>query len=400
MGAAWHVSPELIPPWPEPNTPMPIVSVCPYCRSGCTVAADRDLGTDASCPRCRRDFVVIPTVDPPAWALAGNTVDPNAAPPAASPPRPRTWEAPAAETRPHLTDSDITEPSPVLKAESEPVTPISLAAPVFEPEAAPGTAADTAFVLGLVAAILFGAGLLATLLPFGRAIGLVLTGAGLLLALVAALGEGRAKWVGIGVVVLNAGAVLALLVAPGWFRLDPWQGAPAVEAPAVQAVNHDTGTAAPADWVDGEKASWEAADVRVTVHGAFVGPVELVGPKGAKRKTKESGLQISLRLANSGVERRIPLTGWAGGATPDGVRLIDPAGKEVRPKTFPAGWVPDAEGEPHTGLFPGKTANVLLVFDVSSGGAGSFQLELAGAAVGLEPPVRFRLSSAFLGVRP
>lgn len=158
------------------------------------------------------------------------------------------------------------------------------------------------------------------------------------------------------------------------------------------------GIATPADWVHAGEAAWGFRDVRVTVHAVAVAPVELVGPKGAKRRTKEQCLRLSVRVSNEGVERRIALTGWAAGAATTGVRLTDPAGTVLPPKAFDQGWEPARPGHV-SGLFPGKAAEVPFTFEAPAARVEYLRLELPGAAVGLEEPIRFQIPWSIVAAR-
>lgn len=354
-----------------------IVAVCPYCRRGGVRAPERAVGAVATCPKCGSHFTVVPTDDPPPID------DPTPLP------APRPAAPPTDETRPHATAEDVTEPSPVLPPDPPPVPrpPVVVSAPADESAAA----ADFAQVVALGSLLLFGAAMLATLFPYGRAVGLGLAGVGAVAGLVCLVAEGRARLIAAAGAVLNLGTVALLALAPGWLGLDPWQAGAADDAPTgPQAIRHDTGIATAADWVDAAEASWGFRDVRVTVHSVALAPVELVGPKGAKRRTKEQYLRLALRVSNEGVERRIELSGWAVGAGTPGVRLTDPAGTPLQPKVFDQGWEPARPGY-MSGLFPGKAAEVPFTFEAPAARVEYLRLELPGAAVGLEEPIRFQL---------
>lgn len=258
--------------------------------------------------------------------------------------------------------------------------------------AAPGLAA------ALVGVALFGVGLLVSQLPGGRFVAPGVAAVGALLGLGALAAGGRAVVAGGTAVALNNAAALVVFFAPGWLGLPPWRAAPAHAPAGVVAVDHATRATTPVDWVDGPTASWASADVEVAVRGAFVGPLELAGPAGGKR-IAEPCLQLTLRVTNAGIDRRIAPGGWAADGRADGVALTDPSGAVVPSKTFPAGLRPaEREPAPAGGLFPGHAATVLLVFEAPPARRGSFRLQLDGAAVGVASPVRFQLPGAFLGV--
>lgn len=380
--------------------------MCPYCRVGGVKAPDRAVGWSATCPNCKSSFTIVATETVPASR------------PGAPPPPPPTREParpPVEETRPHALADDVTEPSPVLKPEPpepRPAAAPQAAAAVSAPDAAEMAGDRTAFVIALVALTLFGVGVLASQFPFGRVIGLALCGVGAVGGAVCLGAEGRARLVAVAAAVLNLVAVALLLFAPSWLGLDAWRGAPdAGEPKQVLALGHGTNTVAPADWVDGSRASWGYGDIRVTLVSAVIAPVELTGPNGATRTTKEQYLQLLLRIANTGVERRVELSGWAAGRA-EGLRLTDPAGKALKVKTFDPGWEPPSKPKPG-GLFPGKNAEVLFVFEPpppppnlprkneTAPRVEFLRLELAGSGVGLEEqPVRFHIPGSILTSRP
>jgi hypothetical protein len=283
---------------------------------------------------------------------------------------------------------DVTEPSPVLP--SAPPTPAD-SPPVVaaEPDGA-------AFTTALVAVTLFGVGLVATLLPFGRVIGLGVAGLGVVIGLGCLAAEGRARLVAAAAVGLNLLAVALLLFAPTWLGLAPWQlPGPTGGPPRVVAVDHGSGLPIPTEWVDASKASWGYGDVRVTVRSAVVAPVELTGLNGAKRRTKEASLQIMLRVANDGVERKLDLSGWAVDGGAPGPRLTDQAGNVLKPRTFEPGWEPPFRPRAG-GLFPGKSAEILLLFDAPAARVDALKLDLPGAAVGVDEPIRFHVPGSFV----
>jgi hypothetical protein len=259
--------------------------------------------------------------------------------------------------------------------------------------------ADPALAVALVAVTLFGAAILAARFPYGRAIALGLSGFGTVVGLGCVLaGAGRARLVGSSGVLLNLAVVGVVALRPDWVGLTPWRELAQNNGPTtVQAVSHGTRIAAGADWVDASQASWVLQDVRVSVHSAVISPVELTGPGGVKRKTKEPYLQLLLRVTNEGLARRIEFTGWAAGGT-DGLRLTNTTGRAFKIRTFDPGWEVRPGPRP-AGVFPGKTAEVLFTFDAPVERGEAFRLELPGTAVGVEEPVRLYIPGAFVILR-
>jgi len=352
---------------------MPFVALCPYCRAGGVRAPDHAVGASATCPKCKSNFTVYRDEFLPDRTGA------------------------VAETATHAAAADVTEPSPVLDDAPVARAPAPTAAPVVA--AAAEVAADTALVVALGGLMLFGLGMVATLLPFGRAIGLGLCVLGLLAGLAALGGETKARRAGWAAGALNLVAAAVLLFAPAWLGLDPWFAAAEDAPPDPVIVGHGgvEGGGNPNGVIPAERASWAHDDLRVTVRPTAVGPVELVGPDGAKKKGRETVLLVTVRLTNTGAKRAIPLSGWAAGESA-GLRLTDTSGKAVARKSFEAGWRP--LGPPKTTtLTPGNPLDLPFAFEAPSGRTESLRLVLDGAALGEPGAITFRIAGPF-GRRP
>jgi hypothetical protein len=310
----------------------------------------------------------------------------KAPPPHPGPPAEATETAPAAAT---------TADAPAL-------------APALPPAAAPAAAAfpetegDPVLPLALVALIIAGLSLLVSQLPYGRIGTAGLAGLGLLLGLGSLLFAERRRAVPALGTLVNAGVLLVALALPGWLGQTSWLPPQALDdsRTVVKAVRHDHSSALPAEWVDASQASWQLDDVRVSVRGAVIAPVELTGTNTKRRWTKDSYLQISLQVANAGVARKIDFQGWA--ATPGGdggmVRLTDGAGKALPAKTFDRGTTAAWLVQP-VGLFPGKSAERLLVFEPPPAGFDRLRLELPGSAFGSTETVKLVIPRSFFNQR-
>jgi hypothetical protein len=147
-------------------------------------------------------------------------------------------------------------------------------------------------------------------------------------------------------------------------------------------------------WLDAARFSWEYKDVRVTVRSAHLGPVELLGPMGAKRSPKMQYLHLRLRVVNTGVEREIPLSGWAAGRNSESIRVVDSKGQVLKPATFDEGWQP-TRGKVSERLFPDQSSEPHLIFTTPSSKIESLRLELSGSAVGLTEAIRLQIGSGF-----
>lgn len=342
---------------------MQIVAMCPYCRAGGVRAPEHLIGVSARCPNCGSNFTVMPSSGAHGWS------------------NPRE-ETPAAETPEHAAR---TEPSPVLAPPRAPKRRGRPVAPVSPPDE---------MKLPLVALALFGPAVLATQLPFGRYVAVVFVLVALFLAVAGLASDGRARRVAqLGLAVHGVLAVL-LVAAPSFMGLDAWV-TPDDPLKAPHSVAHDTGEIGPADLIDASAATWESADVRVTVLSATVGPLELAGPKGARKVTKEHALRVVVRVSNEGAERRVELGGWAAGD--GGGRLTDDGGREVAAKKIEPGWEISGRGPQRSSVFPGHGVEVSLVFDAAR--SSDYILELPGDAVGAPAPIRFALPEGFVVAR-
>ncbi len=380
-----------------------IVAICPYCRAGGVRAPQASVGASAICPKCKSSFTVMPSDGLPGWAKEPQAANASGTHvPVGSPPTPTDETKPVAA----IGMADVTEPSPTLppeerarvKAKLKPkVDPTPTPQPEPEEQAEP---ADVGLVVALGALILVGIAVLASQVPYGRFAAVAIAAVGLVGGLVSLGAEGRAKMAGGLAIGLNLFVLVLVLFLPSWLNLDPWRGPAADDAPKGPfALEHGTGThqsVSPTDWIDSGTFSWEFKDVRVTVRSAFVGPVELRGPKDAKKTTKELYFQLLLRVANIGVERQIDLSGWAIGQGADAVRVTDPSGKQLKLATFEDGSLSD-RGKAVDRVFPGKTSEVRLIFAAPPAKVDYLRVQLPGAAFGMaEEEIKFRIGSGFL----
>jgi hypothetical protein len=380
-----------------------IVAICPYCRAGGVRAPSTALGASAVCPKCKSHFTIVPSEDVPTdWE--GSARKPVPVPP------PAPASAPLDETRATAAMPDVTEPSPVLPDEGgkkgkgkRKAKPAAVPIPEAAERDYSAPRPDLATVGALGALILVGPVVLASQLPFGRFIAAALALAGLVGGLSCLAAEGQTRKFAAAAAVLHFLTLVVVVFLPSWLNLDPWvPPAPPEEPKGPVAVEHgSTGGAgalvSPNDWLDAGKFAWQFRDTRVTVRTG-VGPVELHGPKDAKRATKEQYLHLTLQVRNVGFDRELPLTGWAAGQGADGVRVTDPNGKPLAPATFEGGWRPEPP-KPVGRAMPGQAPEVTLLFAAPPAKTEFVRVQLAGAAVGVpDTEIKFRTGAA--GVIP
>jgi hypothetical protein len=249
-------------------------------------------------------------------------------------------------------------------------------------------------MIALIALILVGVAVLASQLPFGRFIAAAIAVVGLVGGLATLGTEGQSRLAAMGAVLLNLLVLFVVFIAPSVLNLDPWRRPADTGPQGPQAISHTDQTSTPADWVDAPNASWQFKDVRVSITGS-VGPVELRGPKDARRTTKEQYLQLQLRVTNAGVERQLDLTGWAVEQGIDTIRIADSSGKSLKPASFPNenGWAFErSPSKTSEHVFPSKFSEAKFYFTPPPAKTDYVRIQLPGAAVGLpEETLKFQL---------
>jgi hypothetical protein len=275
-------------------------------------------------------------------------------------------------------------------------------APTSAPVEYPESPSEPGLPLALIAFTVAGVALVVSQVPYGRFATVALAGLGGLVALAGLCFTEKGRLLPGTAAVLNAVVFLVALVLPGWIGADSWHPATVAEdSQKVKAIRHDHGVPVVADWVDVSQASWQLDDVRISVRGAWIGPVELTGTNTQKRATKERYLQLWINVINAGVARRVEFQGWSvtpaepGGPVP---HLTDPTGKQLAAKTFPRGTSAAWLAEP-VGLFPGKSVDELVVFELPDPNAAFLRLELPGSAFGGTEPVHLHIPRTFLNSR-
>jgi hypothetical protein len=382
----------------------------------------------------------MPSEGVPGWAAKANVpTGSSQSVPAVSTTRPNQSVAPVPtrpteteETKPTAAISDATEPlklddTPSVKVKKKRSSSIGSDVPVAAarppakpkevvPEAAPEPkpapapspsvesdddeyeATDFGMVMALSALALFGVACLATLFPYGRFIAGAFAGLGLLGGLGTLGAEGRARLAGGAAIALHGLLLLLILLLPSWLNLDPWIPEIPDTPPAPQAFSHKKQSATLAQWVDSATASWQFQDVRVTIHSATVGPIELLDPKGVKRPSKEQYLQLIVRVANIGVARPLDLSGWTVGNNLELVKVIDSAGREIKPASFEEDWspLPFSSEKPPEKLYPDHPYELRLLFNAPQPRIDFIRVALPATMFGFEEEVKFQIESGSL----
>jgi hypothetical protein len=280
-------------------------------------------------------------------------------------------------------------------------TSTDLQQPTEEHEAAPS---PIGYVLPLAACVLVGPAVLATQFPFGHWIALILAITGSGLAGMSFLIEDRFKLAAIGGIIVNPLLALCLLIFPGMLGLQPILQQPEptneneVRSQRFDTMEYILNT----DVIDGTNAAWIKNDVKLSIHGVFVGAVEMENVKGDTTRSKEPMLQMKVTIANVGFSGPLDLKDWATESNQDGITLIGNSGKTIKSKTLPSGWKPAKDKKTAGGaVMPGGHTDILLLFERPTlRGDDTVILTLPGKAVGVEDTIRFEFPASFLGARP
>jgi hypothetical protein len=351
-----------------------IVAICPYCRVGGVRASEGSIGKTATCPKCHSNFTII--ADRTSTRRKKNK---------SSEPEPEASTAPLSLSElPSLVSGELAVPDlPAPKPiEAKPTDPILLWA--------------------LLGSILIGPISLAFQLPAARALCLGMAGVGVILAILAMRTRGSSRTLPALMLLCQLLIVIVLVFLPKMLGVESDRTAEIFrEATQFHAGQPDKKEAPESNEpIDASNASWQSGDVKVSIPRLFVGAVELTDAKGAKRRSKESSLQIVVRSVNRGFARRLSLTGWVTGQSFEGVRLSDSSGTEIKLKSLPAGSTPTRLEPLPEKLLSGQSVETILIFDLPSGRKNDFfVLELPASSLSATGTIRFRLPSSLMGGR-
>jgi len=359
---------------------VPIIAVCPYCRTGRVRAPEQAVGQAAVCPRCRANFTVIDSGETEEMARQ------RVAAPSVPAPRP----LPASDPVPlDQTPTAVNETTALITVPRPAPAPVPQIA--NDDEESPGP--DPVRVATVIAFLLAGLGLVAAQLPYGRfgTVGACILGA--FLGTAAAFGSRKPAYP-IGAAAINGLTLLVALMLPGWLGLNSWRPAPSAKEDRAVHVVGTEGLEKPAsDWLDISQ-TWQLDDVRAKASAAY-GPVELAGPMGKAAWSKKSYVAVRVKIGNVGVAREIKFAGW----DPAAVKLTDAAGTPIPPAKFEAGWSPTEVSKPAS-LTPGRSADWVMLFEAPANPAEYLRLELPGGPAGVtDTPIRFQIPARPLGLR-
>lgn len=242
--------------------------------------------------------------------------------------------------------------------------------------------------MGLVALGLFGGSVLATLIPYGRLIGVGLAAVGLLLAGMSLLGLERRRWIGWTGIGGNAVVALTLMLLPTWLGVTTWRpvGDPNAIPKRPFAIDNSGNASESPDGVDASAATWQHGDTRLAVRQVTIAADPTAKQPAGKKDQKERIARVNVTLTNVGVGRAIEFAGWDAKTSTAAASLTSSTGQTLsRKETAPLG----------SGVvYPGKSVECVLVFDATPLGPDEgLRLELPAAAFGgdAETPARFRI---------
>ncbi len=375
---------------------MSFLAVCPFCHQGKVRAPDTAIGMSATCPNCHNCFTLVASKEP-----AAKTQGLRAAAAAAT----------IAPTKPVLSDATplpaaIDDDGPV-ELRPLPAEPTSAREKVafasYRPE--PEPEAESIFSLAMVAFALAGAASVASQIThYGRfgTVGLAMLGVVLsFLGLISAFRGRRWPALALGV---NVVIILLVTILPSWLALDSWWPRKVVSDRGMTKVRPLDGGAASmleGGWLDVSKGAWQRDDVLVTFTSAWVSKVELVGPKGNRKYSKDKLLQIGLKFTNIGAARRIEYRSWQQQSPPDAQPLVatDSTGKALAPAKFEDVWAPSNYAKDGA-MLPGKNHEDLLIFDAPDPQAEYVRLELPILAFGDRgQPIRLHIPKSLIAAR-
>lgn len=333
----------------------------------------------ASCPRCHSSFTIAEDEQVQPATHSNPEIEKAARPSIAGP-------ANALETQPTAILDETRSIEPPRQAPMAAAT-----APITE-------FTEPAMVPALIALSVGGVALASSQLPYGRILITALGSFGLLLSLFALLFAERQRKYPLLATATNGLALALALVFPSWLGLAGFlPEAPTEDATEIRAIDFNKGLAIPAgDKVDAQRLSWSQDDVLISIPSVSYVPVDVIGPNGQKRRTKERVLQMTLKIMNAGVARQITFQGWL--PPENAPRLSDSQNNAIKPKTFDRGWGPVVQASSAATLFPGKSAEQTLYFDAPRL-SGELNLELPAKAFGGTDPVRFTIPISMISAR-
>ena len=329
---------------------MPFTAQCPNCRSARFRVPWKKHQQSMACPKCSHSFSLVPDDEPPA---------------------------PSRNREPSLV-AEVTKPE------------VRPAREFVEQEGVRVHFFDLPLAVALGALVVFGVAVLLGQIPYGRFAAVALAPFGVLAAGFSLFALEKRRWLAWVGIVANGSVFLLMLIAPTWLGVSTWipPTDPNEGMNGVLSVGKDGSPPVPAESVDANVAAWQQRDVRMEIVSVRIGPLDPAAKTPEKRKQRV--LRIAVLVSNVGVARGIEC-----GSTTD-------LPTEFRLATITGQVVPwnkvESPIKPIT-LYPGKSAEVGLVFDVPPEPLGDLQFELPTGLMGNKDAVKFRIPLAMIARR-
>jgi len=342
----------------RPASGVKFLAVCPFCKVMKFRAPLSRYAEFVECRHCQKMFILVPD-DPssvPADLLAAAEAKANG--------------------KPREDLQYVPSPPPTEQV----ATQAEVARPIIVPEVKPGPNVPLGFALA--AAILFGAGILLTQIPYGRFGGLGLCVVGLILAALSLLGLEKKQWLGYAGLGLNAVGILLIVALPDWLGGPSWMPPhdDSLDNNAPMAVGRNGGARQPADWVDAGSAVWEHRDVRIEIITVIVALSE-----PTRDRKREPVLRVGVRITNIGAARAIEFGSWTA------VPPLPQTPGATSALTATAGLIANAPK-----VLPGKSIDAVLIYPPPSGPSAALRLELPAEAFGDEGSIRFEIPASMV----
>ena len=382
---------------------MAILAVCPFCKQGKVRAPDTAVGMSATCPSCHNCFTIAASSEPAAkagparTAVAAKAAIASPAKPAVSDPTP----LPAGIISDETLESEAVPPLPAEPAPEPRREKIAIM--TYRPAPEPET--ESIFSLAMFAFILAGAALFASQITrYGRYATVALAMLGVFLAFLALISAYRGRrWPALALAA-NLLTILLITVLPGWLALDSWWPAKVVNDAGMTKVRPLNGGASgmlEGGWLDVSQGAWQRDDMLIAFSRAWVGKVEMVGPKDKRQVSKSKALVVGLKFTNVGAARRIEYRSWQRPAPPDAPLPVatDSTGKVLAAMKIDEGWEVPSHATNGT-MLPGKSHEDWLLFEAPDPKAEYVRLELPSWAFGDKgEPVRLHIPKSLIGAR-
>jgi hypothetical protein len=325
---------------------VPFVAECPHCREAKFRVPWKRQDERTTCPKCSRDFLLLPEGTP----------------------QPALAERPGGAVA-------VRTASPTLIADAIPTAE--------EPEP---TGHDVPFVVSLVSLVLIGLAVGLAYLPWGRLVAMGVSSAGLLasgLALVSV--EKRNRRFAWGGMAGHALLLAILLVWPTLIGVGNWlpPADPNEGRDEIVAVSRETGQPSSATVVDVQTSVWQQRDCRIDLTSIRIAPLDPNAKTPEQKKIR--ALKVTVQVTNVGAERALEI---APNPPPEREIKLTMNGVAIPRKAI--------ELTKPTTVYPGKTLDVTIAFDVPQDLKKDMRLELPSGWLGHRDPAWLAIPASMI----